>query len=109
MIMQEWFLPISKGLSSVVPQPVIVSNPTSWRPLLPDTIKKLNFDGAAKGNPNPTGYKGIIRENTCMPVFMYLGTIDINKNNAVELSCLRMGLEYTHNQGFQNISVEGGS
>jgi len=44
---------------------------------------KLNFDGAAKGNPEPTGFGGVFRNNMGIVLHIYYGTIGKDTNKAV--------------------------
>ena len=53
---------------------------------------KLNFDGASKENPGPTGFGRAIRDSEGNMVGLCWGYIGKNSNNVVELKGLLASL-----------------
>ena len=45
-------------------------SPEKWEPP-PAPLYKLNFNGASKGNPGLTGYRGVIRNQEAKPMGIY--------------------------------------
>lgn len=70
---------------------------------------KLNFDGASKGNPGPTGFGGAIRNSEGVPVGIYWGYIGLNSNNMAELRGLLEGLRMATSHGWMPLILEGDS
>ena len=79
-----------------------------WDPPL-NNMFKLNFDGALKGNPGPTGFGGAIRNVEGMIVGLCWGYIRENTNNVAELKGLMAGLTLDIQQGWMPIVLEGNS
>ena len=71
--------------------PVHVSSPF-FRNAPPAGSFKLNVDGAAKGNPRPAGYGGVIRNSKGSILSLFWASIGSNMNNMVELEGLINGL-----------------
>ena len=71
--------------------PVHVSNPL-FQNAPPAGSFKLNIDGAAKGNPGPAGYGGVIRNSKGSILSLFWGSIGSNTNNMAELEGLINGL-----------------
>ena len=67
--------------------PVHVSVPLFWN-ALPARSFKLNVDGAAKGNPGPAGYGGVIRNLKGSILSLFWGSIGSNMNNMAEMEGL---------------------
>lgn len=108
LILTEWNLDL-KAISSAAVNPSKRStSPTSWSPLAHNTYK-LNFDGAAKGNPGLAGYGGVIRRHTSEVAQVYYGTIGTNTNNAAELEGLWKGISLAEQHQFLPLTVEGDS
>ena len=63
-----------------------------WSPP-PQQIFKLNFDGAAKGNPGPVGIGGVIRNSEGSILGVFWGVIGETTNNVVEIKALMTGLD----------------
>jgi ribonuclease HI len=70
---------------------------------------KMNFDGASKGNPGPTGYGAVIRNNKGEILHIVAGNIGYNTNNAGELWGLLRGLQVDKDHELFPIIVEGDS
>jgi ribonuclease HI len=70
---------------------------------------KLNFDGASKGNPGPTGYGAVIRNTKGEILHIVAGNLGHNTNNAVEIWGLLRGLQAAKDQEIFPIIVEGDS
>jgi hypothetical protein len=59
-------------------------SPTTWK--APEIgYHKMNFDGASKGNPGPTGYREVIRNSKGAILHIVAGNIEHNTNNATEI------------------------
>lgn len=87
LILANWNLGITSG-DQIKSNNVIHSELAHvW---LPPTIHpyKLNFDGAAKGNPGPAGYGGIFRNSEGAVRHIYHGSLGRDTNNTVELESL---------------------
>jgi hypothetical protein len=80
----------------------------TWEPP-PQTIFKLNFDGAAKGNPGLAGVGGVIRDLRGEILGIYWGCIGVNTNNVANLKVLLEGLEMSSTHGWFPIILEGDS
>jgi hypothetical protein len=64
IIFSSWKKITSKAsLSFSAPPTPTTRSPSSWS-CPPPGFWKLNFDGASKGNPGPTGFGAVIRDNT---------------------------------------------
>ena len=62
-----------------------------WRP--PDEgYWKLNFDGASRGNPGPSGFGGCIKNLDRVVVAIIVSPLPINTNNMAEAQVLLAGL-----------------
>ena len=79
-----------------------------WEPPLV-SMYKLNFDGASKGNPSPTGYGGAIHNLEGWSVGLYQGYIGMNSNNVEELRGLLEGLTIAIQHGWLPLILEGDS
>jgi ribonuclease HI len=80
----------------------------NWKPP-PSGSLKLNFDGAAKGNPGRTGLGGVIRDSKGNIIRLYAGSLGNSTNNAAEFGALETGLEILSREGMTNAIVEGDS
>ena len=85
------FTEIPPNNSMVHSRPVQVSSLRSWNPP-PEGTFKLNIDGAAKGNPGPAGYGGVIQNLKGTILSLFWGSIGSNRNNMEELEGLINGL-----------------
>ncbi|XP_057869784.1 uncharacterized protein LOC131076562 [Cryptomeria japonica] len=79
-----------------------------WSPPKPGWIK-LNFDGASRGNPGPSGIGYVIRDHTGATLGEMAKPIPPNTNNIAEFKALQFGLRDCIDHGFNNILVEGDS
>jgi ribonuclease HI len=70
---------------------------------------KINFDGASKGNPGPTGFGATIRNNKGDILLLIAGNMGHNTNNIVELWGMLKGLQAALDQGLKLLFVEGDS
>ena len=88
--------------------PVQVSSPRYWNPP-PEGTFKLNIDGAAKGNPVPAGYGGVIRNSEGTILSLFWGSIGSITNNMAELEGLINGLIWARQTRKMPLMVEGDS
>ncbi|XP_059068471.1 uncharacterized protein LOC131858985 [Cryptomeria japonica] len=80
----------------------------SGPPPKPDWVK-LNFDGASRGNPCPSGIGYVIRDQTRAIIEKMTKPIPPDTNNIAEFTALLLGLKDYINHGLKNVSVEGDS
>ena len=87
LIWKHWDLELSH--SNLHPQNTMKhsDSPISWLPPLPRAFK-MNFDGAAKGNPGLAGFGGIFRNHEGTLAHIYFGSMGRDSNNAAELEGL---------------------
>jgi hypothetical protein len=78
----------------------------NWTPT-PTGFLKLNFDGAAKGNPGMTGMGGVIRDSGGNIIRLYAGSMGNSTNNAAEFGALEFDLEILSRERMTNTIVEG--
>jgi len=83
-------------------------SPSHWSPPTLNTFK-LNFDGAAKGNPGPAGFGGAIRNDKGDIQRIFFGSIGHDTNNAAELEGLWTGIGIADQHGYYPLTVEGDS
>ena len=79
---------------------------STWLPL-PQSFTKLNFDGASKGNPNPTGMGGVIQDHSVTILHIYAQHLGHDTNNSVELVALLEGLRIVVRNGYNMIIIKG--
>ncbi|XP_059070959.1 uncharacterized protein LOC131862033 [Cryptomeria japonica] len=79
-----------------------------WEPPKAGWIK-LNFDGAAKGNPGAAGYGSIIRDEKGTILGSISGSLGTASNNEAEAMALVRGLKYCSEKNYQYVEVEGDS
>jgi ribonuclease HI len=70
---------------------------------------KLNFDGAAKGNPGEAGTGGVFRDDRGRTLRIYAMDCGNATNNEAELHALKKGLEIAIREEYQKLQVEGDS
>ncbi|XP_059078115.1 uncharacterized protein LOC131876678 [Cryptomeria japonica] len=70
---------------------------------------KLNFDGASRGNPSPSGIGYVIRDHIGATLGKMAKLIPPDTNNIAEFKALQFGLIYCIKHGLNNILVEGDS
>lgn len=75
----------------------------------PQSIYKLNIDGAAKGNPGQAGVGGAVQDATGEIQGIYWGYIGENTNNVVKLKALLAGMDMVMTNGWFPIILEGDS
>ncbi|XP_059070442.1 uncharacterized protein LOC131860093 [Cryptomeria japonica] len=79
-----------------------------WSPPKPDWVK-LNFDGASKGNPGPSGIGYVIGDQSGAIIGKMAKPIPPDTNNIAEFATLLLSLKDCINHGIKNIIVEGDS
>ena len=72
-------------------------------------IYKLNFDGAAKGNPRPAGIGGAIRNSEGNILGLFWGSIRDTTNNMAEIKAPLVGLDMIQTHGWHPTILEGDS
>lgn len=80
----------------------------TWSPPKPGWLK-LNFDGASRGNPGPSGIGYVIRDHSGSIIWKMAKPIPPDTNNIAEFKALQLGLTDCIKHGLKNISVEGDS
>jgi len=70
---------------------------------------KLNFDGASKGNPGPTGIGGLFRDDQGRKRRVYVDNGGIMSNNETKLMVVCQGLKIAIRNGYNKLEVEGDS
>ena len=108
LIMQNWNLNIASLAQESHNPSTHKASPLCWSPPHPPSFK-LNFDGAAKGNPGMAAYGGIFRTSEGSPLHIHHGSIGRDPNNAAELEGLWTGLSIAENQNFFPLDIEGDS
>eukprot|EP00253_Pinus_taeda_P027831 PITA_27831 len=106
--MKAWNLDLSFLTHVKSRPPTSSASPLNWSPLASNSYK-LNFDGAAKGNPGLAGYGGVFRNELGAALHIYYGTIGKDTNNAAELEGLWKGICITNQKNFFPLEVEGES
>ncbi|GLJ33059.1 hypothetical protein SUGI_0665340 [Cryptomeria japonica] len=71
--------------------------------------KKLNFNGASRGNPGWSGVGAIVRNEDGEVVHAISGPIGIATNNIAEIAALGAGLQWCVNSGMDKLIIEGDS
>ena len=91
-LVQEWkLLFIPNGWKINLPPIQILSKNNNWR--LPSTgFWKLNFDGASRGNPGPSGFGVCMRDSCGKVVAITVSPLPIDTNNIFEAHALLVGL-----------------
>lgn len=89
------------------PYPPLISPSVFLEPL--DGCIEINFDGASKGNPCPTGYGNVIWHYRGNPWGIYMIYYAHTTNNVVELIALEKGLILAHQQHCHQIHIVGDS
>lgn len=108
-ILRNWEITsIPKYLGTLRTRPKENESLDTWEPP-PKDMFKMNFDGASKGNPGPTGYGGAIRNAEGRTMGIFWGYIGENTNNIVELKGPLAGLTTAINNGWLPIILEGDS
>lgn len=79
-----------------------------WSPP-PKGWTKLNFDGAARGNPGVAGIGCIINDESGKWLAKLAKPINPTTNNLAEFAALEEGLQVCHYLGISNLIIEGDS
>lgn len=109
MILRNWeIFCILENVGNPGKQPKEKESLEVWDPPLKNMFK-LNFDGALKGNPDPTGFEGSIRNAEGKMVGLCWGYIGENRNNVAKLKGLVVGFSMAIQQGWLPIILEGDS
>eukprot|EP00253_Pinus_taeda_P001588 PITA_01588 len=107
-ILKEWNLELKSLVTTTTKPSTRSTSPSSWSPPVPNSYK-LNFDGAAKGNPGPAGFGGVIRRHNGEAIQVYYGTMGTDTNNAAELEGLWKGICIAEHNHLSPLEVEGDS
>eukprot|EP00253_Pinus_taeda_P006105 PITA_06105 len=108
IILKNWNLEFKSPNTATIKPPTRSASPSSWSPPAPNSFK-MNFDGAAKGNPGPAGYGGVIRNHNGESMQVYYGTVGSDTNNAAELEGLWKGICLADQNHLHPLEVEGDS
>eukprot|EP00253_Pinus_taeda_P022049 PITA_22049 len=108
LIMNAWNLNLTSLTHVKAQPPTSPASPLFWSPPASNSFK-LNFDGAAKGNPGPTGFGGVFRNEVGATIHIYFGTMGKDTNNAAELEGLWKGICIADKKNFFPLEVEGDS
>ncbi|KAL0303564.1 UNVERIFIED_CONTAM: hypothetical protein Sradi_6224500 [Sesamum radiatum] len=79
------------------PRPSLIKM-VKWIPPT-DLWFELNWDDTSKGNPRPTGSRGLLQDGHGDMVFAFYAYLDINTNTFAELYAVVHGLEIASDQG----------
>ncbi|XP_059067686.1 uncharacterized protein LOC131858463 [Cryptomeria japonica] len=79
-----------------------------WTPP-PPKWKKLNFDGASRGNPGVPGYGVVIKDEEGCLVKAICGPVGVATNNIAEITTLEEGLKLSCSLGCTKVMIEGDS
>jgi ribonuclease HI len=105
--LQRWHLRLNDSLVIRAPKNQNIS-PTTWTPP-PIGFIKINFDGASKGNPGPSGYGAVIKNPKGEILILTVGYLGETTNNAAELIGLLQGLQIAVALHSHRIILEGDS
>ncbi len=108
LIMKAWNLDLSLLAHVKSRPPTSSASPLNWSPPASNSYK-LNFDGAAKGNPGLAGYGSVFRNEVGAALHIYYGTIGKDTNNAAELEGLWKRICIADQKNFFPLEVEGDS
>ncbi|CAA7405713.1 unnamed protein product [Spirodela intermedia] len=93
-----------------------LASSTSFMPSWPHLTRlppvghlKLNVDGAARGNPEPVGGRGILRDPTGSIIFAFSYFYNIQTNTAAEAMAIRDGLLLCEERNLHDIVIESDS
>ncbi|GLJ48133.1 hypothetical protein SUGI_1016350 [Cryptomeria japonica] len=75
----------------------------------PSGWKKMNFDGASKGNPGLSGYGAVIRDEKGSFIGAICGQAGVVSNNIVEIIALEEGLKWAITNRLTKVVIEGDS
>lgn len=75
----------------------------------PEGFMKLNFDGASRGNPGPTGIGGIIRNQAGKIIHIYSKALGEGTNNEIEFAAMEKGIKILQRKQAGNAVIEGDS
>jgi len=108
LIIKNWNLDLTFLAQVKSSSPIRSASPYNWSPPASHSYK-LNFDGAAKGNPRLAGYGGIFRNDVGSAMHIYHGSLGKDTNNAAELEGLWKGICIVEMENFFPLEVEGDS
>lgn len=89
-------------------QPMAPQSPVKYQKP-PEGFMKLNFDGAAKGNPGPAGYGGIFRNGQGGAEWIYAEYGGTMTNNEAEFMAAYQGIKISRRLGYRKLEIEGDS
>ncbi|KAG9446876.1 hypothetical protein H6P81_013004 [Aristolochia fimbriata] len=73
----------------------------SWSPPTLGHLK-LNFDGASKGNPGPSGMSGFLQNHEGNPIFKFFGSLEPSDSTEAEVQALVQGLRILEEMGIHS-------
>jgi ribonuclease HI len=109
LILSNWNL----NLPSISPNTPLHSSSlspslTSWH-FPPTGFVKLNFDGASKGNPGPSGFGVVLRNNNGQIMYILAGHLGHDTNNSAEIWGLIRGIQLATSLNLNHLIFEGDS
>ncbi|GLJ54395.1 hypothetical protein SUGI_1168320 [Cryptomeria japonica] len=79
-----------------------------WKPP-PNGWKKMNFNGASKGNPGAYGFGAVVRDEEGNLVGAVCGQVGFVSNNIAEIIALEEGLKWIATNDIKKVVIEGDS
>eukprot|EP00253_Pinus_taeda_P013241 PITA_13241 len=107
-IWDNWQITLSHQIASKSNNSNQQEKDKCWTPP-PPNLFQLNFDGASKGNPGPSGFGGVFRDHTGTLHLLYLGSNGWDTNNSSELEGLWQGLLQAQKHNLFPLKIEGDS
>jgi len=107
-IWDNWNINLNQEHASKGNPSLLDRMPIKWIPP-PINMIQLNFDGASKGNPRSSGFRGVFKDHLGTPLLPFLGLKGWDTNNSAELEGLWQGLTLAHDRGFFPLIIEGDS
>lgn len=90
------------------PQSIAIQSHTVYRKP-PKGFMKLNFDGATKGNPGPTGFGRVFRNQQGETEWIYAEHGGTMTNNEAEFMAVYQGIKIARRNRYRKLEIEGDS
>lgn len=105
LILKRWNLDLKHPRGNIQNSSKHFESPISWSPPMTQAFK-MNFDGAAKGNPGLAGYGGIFRNHEGIISYIFFDSLSRDSNNATKIEGLWHGLSIADKENFFPLEVE---